>query len=187
MSIAILAQAQIAKMYHQHELPGYVTISNVPMSSVETMEFSPFFGACAAMTDWYGVSDQDKEDAHLVHMCYQMNVRISIMHIIGGYLLDIRPPEARNLISGQGGWGMTSRSHKWVLMNVLNVIDNVWWTHVRDWAAFEGPSPINITAVRMAGYLWLGWLRLPRQSWKPLTHCTYVDPPICDPEIQIDP
>ena len=44
-------------------------------------------------------------------------------------------------------------------------------------AAFEGPSMANIAAVRMAGHLWLPWIRVKGQSWKPLTHWTYVDPP----------
>ena len=174
MSIAILAQAQIAKMF-EHELPGYVT-ATVPMHSLEPMEFSPFFGACAQ----YGASDQDKEDANLVHVCYQMNVRVPVVCRICG-CLGIPPPEARNLISGQGGWGMTS-----LTQDIMDLVDNAWVAHIQDWAAFEGPSPINITAVRMAGYLWLSYLRVPGQSWKLLTHCTYVDPPIRDPEIQTD-
>ena len=124
MSAAILAQAQIAKMSDQHELPGYVT-TTVPILSLEpTMEFSPFFGACAAITQ-YRASDQDKEDAHLVHVCYQTNVRDPIVRIICG-CLGIPPPKARNLISGQGGWGMTSLT--WVLMNM---VDNAWMAHVR--------------------------------------------------------
>ena len=157
-------------MYDQHELPGYVT-TRVP-SSLEAMEFSVLFGACAAVTHY----DPDEEDAHLVLVCYHFNVRDPIVCIICD-CLGIRPPEERNLISGQGGWGTTSLTR--VLMKMM---DDAWMAHVRDWAAFEGPSPINITAVRMAGYLWLGWLRVPFQSWKPLTHCTYVDPPICDLE-----
>ena len=164
------SQAQIAKMYDQHELPGYVT-TRVP-SSLEAMEFSVLFGACAAVTHY----DPDEEDAHLVLVCYHLNVRDPIVCIICD-CLGIRPPEERNLISGQGGWGTTSLTR--VLMKMM---DKSWMAHVRDWAAFEGPSPINITAVRMAGYLWLGWIRVPFQSWKPLTHCTYVDPPICDLE-----
>ena len=179
MSVAILAQAQIAKMSDEHELPGYVT-TTVPIRSLEpAMEFSLLFGACAAITH-YRASDPDKEDAHLVLVCYHVNVRDPIVRIICG-CLGIPPPKARNLISGQGGWGTTSLTR--VLMKMM---DDAWMAHVRDWAAFEGPSPINITAVRMAGYLWLGWIRVPFQSWKPLTHCTYVDPPICDPEIQMD-
>ena len=59
--------------------------------------------------------------------------------------------------------------------DIMDLVDNAWMAHIQDWAAFEGPSPINITAVRMAGYLWLSYLRVPGQSWKPLTHCTYVD------------
>ena len=136
------------------------------------MEFSVLFGACAAVTHY----DPDEEDAHLVLVCYHFNVRDPIVCMICD-CLGIRPPEERNLISGQGGWGTTSLTR--VLMKMM---DDAWMAHVRDWAAFEGPSPINITAVRMAGYLWLGWLRVPFQSWKPLTHCTYVDPPICDLE-----
>ena len=164
------SQAQIAKMYDQHELPGYVT-TRVP-SSLEAMEFSDLFGACAAVTNY----DPDEEDAHLVLVCYHLNVRDPIVCIICD-CLGIWPPKERNLISGQGGWGTTSLTR--VLMKMM---DKSWMAHVRDWAAFEGPSPINITAVRMAGYLWLGWIRVPFQSWKPLTHCTYVDPPICDLE-----
>ena len=152
------SQAQIAKMYDQHELPGYVT-TRVP-SSLEAMEFSVLFGACAAVTHY----DPDEEDAHLVLVCYHVNVRDPIVCIICD-CLGIRPPEERNLISGQGGWGTTSLTR--VLMKMM---DDAWMAHVRDWAAFEGPSPINITAVRMAGYLWLGWIRVPFQSWKPLTH-----------------
>ena len=164
------SQAQIAKMYDQHELPGYVT-TRVP-SSLEAMEFSDLFGACAAVTHY----DPDEEDAHLVLVCYHLNVRDPIVCIICD-CLGIWPPKERNLISGQGGWGTTSLTR--VLMKMM---DKSWMAHVRDWAAFEGPSPINITAVRMAGYLWLGWIRVPFQSWKPLTHCTYVDHPICDLE-----
>ena len=50
MSVAILAQAQIAKMSHLHDLPGYVT-TEVPIDSVQTtMLFSLLFGACAVIT-----------------------------------------------------------------------------------------------------------------------------------------
>ena len=64
MSVAILAQAQIAKMSHQHDLPGYVT-TTVPIDSLEpTMPFSLLFGACAAITH-FRASDQDNEDAGL--------------------------------------------------------------------------------------------------------------------------
>ena len=179
MSIAILAQAQIAKMFDQHELPGYV-ITTIPTQSMGgPMEFSTFFGACAVIAR-YGASDQDKEDANFVHVSYQENIRGPIVRIICAFLKK-RPPKAHNLISGQGGWGMTS-----LTQDIMDLVDNAWMAHIQDWAAFEGPSPINITAVRMAGFLWLSYLRVPGQSWKPLTHCTYVDPPICDPEIQMD-
>ena len=163
-------------MFNQHELPGYVT-TTVPIDDLEFIEFSDFFGACAAITQ-FRASDQDKEDANLVHLCFQPNVHAPIVGAICG-CLGIPLPKARNLISGHGGSGMTRLT--WVLMNM---VDNACLAHVRDWAAFQVPSPINITAVRMAGYLWLGLLRAPRQSWKPLTHCTFVDPPTCDPEIQ---
>ena len=131
MSVAILAQAQIAKMSHLHDLPGYVT-TEVPIESLQTtMSFSLLFGACAAIKDFRG-SDQDHEDAHLVTLCYHRNVREPIVSIVCGFL-GIRPPEACNLISGQGGWSTTSLTR--ILTNMMN---DAWKVHVRDWAAFEG-------------------------------------------------
>ena len=59
-------------MFNQHELPGYVT-TTVPIDDLEFIEFGDFFGACAAITQ-FRASDQDKEDANLVHVCFQTNV-----------------------------------------------------------------------------------------------------------------
>ena len=176
MSVAILAQAQIAKMSHLHDLPGYVT-TEVDLDSLQTtMPFSLLFNACAAIKDFKNRgSDQDHENAHLVNLCYYRNVLEPIVSIVCGFL-GIQPPQAPNLITGEGGCGMTKLT--WMLMDM---IDDAWFAHVKDYAAFEGPSMANIAAVRMAGHLWLGWIWHPGMSRKPLTHWTYVDPPIPSP------
>ena len=113
--------------------------------------------------DLDSVSDRrDNEDVELAMTCYHRNVCEPIASIV-----------APNLITGEGGCGMTKLT--WMLMDM---IDDAWFAHVRDYAAFEGPSMANIAAVRMAGHLWLGWIWHPGMSRKPLTHWTYVDPPI---------
>ena len=155
MSVGIWAQAQIAKMSNHHDPPGYFNVT-VPIDSVETtMPFRFLFGLCA--------DPIDKEAAHFVSVCYQRNIRDPIVIIVCHYL-GIPPPEGLNLISGQGGGGKST-----ITRILTTKMQDAWMAHVRDWAGFEGPSPINITAVRMAGYLWLRFLRVPGQSWKPLT------------------
>ena len=175
LSVAILAQAQIAKMSHLHVLPGYV-ITEVDLDSVQTtMPFSLLFNACAALKDFKFRGRRDNEDVELAILCYHRNVREPIASIVCGFL-GIQPPQAPNLITGEGGCGMTKLT--WMLMGK---IDDAWFAHVKDYAAFEGPSMANIAAVRMAGHLWLGWIWHPGMSRKPLTHWTYVDPPIPSP------
>ena len=120
MSVAILAQAQIAKMSHLHDLPGYVT-TEVDLDSLQTtMPFSLLFNACAAIKDFRG-SDRDNEDAELVTLCYHRNVREPIASIVCGFL-GIQPPQAPNLITGEGGCGMTKLT--WMLMGK---IDDAWF------------------------------------------------------------
>ena len=151
-------------MVDRHELAGYVNTA-VPIDSLGgPMEFSTFFGACAVLTRGRPSNDRDQEDAFFVTMAYERNIREPIVGIICEFLKK-QPPQAHNLISGEGGTPMT------ILTKVLmDMMDNAFLAHVKDLAAFEGPSPVNFSALRMAGYLWLTNLRGPGKSWKPLTH-----------------
>jgi hypothetical protein len=98
----------------------------------------------------------------------ERNVQDEICDLVAKFLGEQYTP-CRNQISGSGGEVSP------VMGLMQQRLGDAFYTHVLDGEVFAGPTPFRAEIVRLATYLWQGFLRVPGQSFGCLSQFVSID------------